>query len=196
LERGDRVLPNTVGTATACRAALPDATATRAAQCRSALATPGIFRTDCESSELSELRGRVEAAYASRRKLDLASLTRSRHAAAGLVKLYLRELPKPLLSFELYPYFLAAGDGNGNVLIKLGQLADLLGKLPLSSFRSAALLLALLHDTSVLNPVLPAAELARLFAPLLLRSAYAWDRDLFARTNSGFTIHIIGYQGG
>jgi hypothetical protein len=79
-----------VGTATA----LPDATATRAAQCRSALATPGIFRTDCESSELSELRGRVEAAYASRRKLDLASLTRSRHAAAGLVKLYLRELPR------------------------------------------------------------------------------------------------------
>ena len=158
-----------MGTATACRAVLPDATATRAAQCRSALATPGIFRTDCESSELSELRGRVEAAYASRRKLDLASLTRSRHAAAGLVKLYLRELPKPLLSFELYPYFLAAGDGNGNVLIKLGQLADLLGKLPRSSFRSAALLLALLHDTSVLNPVLPAAELARLFAPLLLR---------------------------
>jgi hypothetical protein len=85
------------------------------------------------------------------------------------VKLYLRELPKPLLSFELYPYFLAAGDGNGNVLIKLGQLADLLGKLPRSSFQSAALLLALLHDTSVLNPVLPAAELARLFAPLLLR---------------------------
>jgi len=33
------------------------------------------------------------------------------------------------------------------------------------------------------------------FAPLLLRSAYAWDRGLFAATKSVFTIHNIGYQG-
>ncbi len=33
------------------------------------------------------------------------------------------------------------------------------------------------------------------FAPLLLRSAYAWDRSLFAATKSVFTIHNIGYQG-
>jgi starch synthase len=34
------------------------------------------------------------------------------------------------------------------------------------------------------------------FAPLLLRSAYAWDRQIFGRTRSVFTIHNIGYQGG
>jgi starch synthase len=33
------------------------------------------------------------------------------------------------------------------------------------------------------------------FAPLLLRTAYAWDRDVFGRTRSVFTIHNIGYQG-
>ena len=33
------------------------------------------------------------------------------------------------------------------------------------------------------------------FAPLLLRSAYAWDRGLFGTTKSVFTIHNIGYQG-
>jgi starch synthase len=33
------------------------------------------------------------------------------------------------------------------------------------------------------------------FAPLLLRSAYAWDRQIFGRTRSVFTIHNIGYQG-
>ena len=33
------------------------------------------------------------------------------------------------------------------------------------------------------------------FAPLLLRSAYAWDRGLFGATKSVFTIHNIGYQG-
>jgi starch synthase len=33
------------------------------------------------------------------------------------------------------------------------------------------------------------------FVPLLLRSAYAWDRGLFGDTKSVFTIHNIGYQG-
>jgi starch synthase len=33
------------------------------------------------------------------------------------------------------------------------------------------------------------------FAPLLLRTAYAWDRDRFGATKSVFTIHNIGYQG-
>ncbi len=33
------------------------------------------------------------------------------------------------------------------------------------------------------------------FAPLLLRTAYAWDRDRFGATRSVFTIHNIGYQG-
>jgi starch synthase len=33
------------------------------------------------------------------------------------------------------------------------------------------------------------------FAPVLLHTAYAWDRNLFGRTRSVFTIHNIGYQG-
>src|SRR5512141_1579864 len=33
------------------------------------------------------------------------------------------------------------------------------------------------------------------FAPLLLRTAYAWDRGIFGHTRSVFTIHNIGYQG-
>jgi starch synthase len=32
-------------------------------------------------------------------------------------------------------------------------------------------------------------------APLLLRSTYAWDTQIFGRTRSVFTIHNIGYQG-
>jgi len=33
------------------------------------------------------------------------------------------------------------------------------------------------------------------FAPLLLRTAYAWDTAIFGSTRSVFTIHNIGYQG-
>ena len=36
------------------------------------LATPGLFRQDVEAGELAALRGRVEAAYASRKRLELA----------------------------------------------------------------------------------------------------------------------------
>jgi starch synthase len=43
--------------------------------------------------------------------------------------------------------------------------------------------------------VLHANDWHTAFAPLLLRSAYAWDRGVFAATRSVFTIHNIGYQG-
>jgi starch synthase len=43
--------------------------------------------------------------------------------------------------------------------------------------------------------VLHANDWHTAFAPLLLRSAYAWDRGLFGATKSVFTIHNIGYQG-
>ena len=102
---------------------------------RTALATPGLFRQEVEVQELNALRTRVEAAYADRRRLELGTLTRNWHAAAGLLKLYLRELPKPLLTFELYPLFVACGASEGNQMLKLGQLADLLGRLPAASLR-------------------------------------------------------------
>src|SRR5512139_4235541 len=43
--------------------------------------------------------------------------------------------------------------------------------------------------------VLHANDWHTAFAPLLLRTAYAWDRERFADTKSVFTIHNIGYQG-
>ena len=58
----------------------------------------------------------MEESYAYRRRLDLATMTRNWHAAAGLLKLYLRELNPPLLSFELYPFFLAVGGSADAVL--------------------------------------------------------------------------------
>jgi hypothetical protein len=30
------------------------------------------------------------------------------HAVAGLLKLYFRDLPEPLMTFELYPWFIAS----------------------------------------------------------------------------------------
>ena len=45
-------------------------------------------------------------------------------------------------------------------------------------------------------PLLPLSSGSPLpLAPLLLRTAYAWDRQVFGETRSVFTIHNIGYQG-
>ena len=73
-------------------------------------------------AEVQALRGRVEAAYADRRRLELSQLTRNWHAAASLLKVYLRELVPPLLSFDLYPYFLACGGSEGTAMAKLAQV--------------------------------------------------------------------------
>ena len=113
---------------------------------RKGLATPGLFRQEAEPQEIAALRARVEAAYADRRRLDLNTLTRNWHAVAGLLMLFLRELPKTLLSFDLYPYFIACGASDGNQMIKLGQLADLLGHLPASTLRRCARTLIPCHN--------------------------------------------------
>jgi len=50
------------------------------------------------------------------------------HVAAGLLKLYLRELPEPLLTFDLYDRFIAAhqGDYLRRYIIKLVYILILL----------------------------------------------------------------------
>ena len=118
---------------------------------RTALSTPGLFRQDVEQREVAELRTKVEATYAQRTSLVLGALTHNPHAAAALLLMYLRELPAPLTTFELYPYFLACGGSEGSAIMKLQQLADLLGRLPTASLRCLSLVLTLLHDTTVQN---------------------------------------------
>ena len=102
---------------------------------RTSLGAPGLFRQDVELKELETLKRYVETAYADRRQLDFRGATSSSViAAACVLKVYLKSLPAPLLTTELYPYFLSCGDPGGNDMLKLGQLADLLARLPPGNF--------------------------------------------------------------
>ena len=105
----------------------------------SALATPGLFRQQVEPEELAELRKNVEAAYTDRRRLEYGTLTRNAHAVAALMKAYLKELPRPLLSTELYPYFLAARNPPATDEQAVAVLKDLLSRLPQSFYRRCVL---------------------------------------------------------
>mmetsp|Transcript_46735 Transcript_46735/g.77361 ORF Transcript_46735/g.77361 Transcript_46735/m.77361 type:complete len:610 (+) Transcript_46735:86-1915(+) len=135
-----------------------------------ALATPGIFRQNVEATELSNLKQRVEAAYSDRRRLDFANLNTNAHAVGALLKQYLKELPRPLLSSELYPYFLAARDNNASNEQALTVLRDLLSRLPPAFHRSTRCVLQLLREVAYNNSVMNVRELSKLFAPLMLRS--------------------------
>ncbi len=67
----------------------------------------GIFRVTGTQTEIEEFKDEFDTTG----KCDL-SRCRDVHAVAGLLKLYLRELPEPLLTFDRYPDFIKSSKGN------------------------------------------------------------------------------------
>ena len=60
------------------------------------LALPGLFRISGDSREIAELKVKWDVGEA----VDLCAY--SPHSVSGLLKMWLRELPEPLLTYELY----------------------------------------------------------------------------------------------
>lgn len=77
---------------------------------RKALTEEGIFRVSGSQSEVLALKKQYdyESKDGSYLKLEEADV----HAVAGLLKQYLRELPEPLLTYELYPVLLGMARKN------------------------------------------------------------------------------------
>jgi hypothetical protein len=64
--------------------------------------TEGLFRISGSVSEVKALK----AAYLRGERVDLDKVTDT-HAVAGVLKLFFREARDPLLTYELYPCWLA-----------------------------------------------------------------------------------------
>lgn len=73
----------------------------------------GIFRISGNSREVNDLKARIENGH------DVVLSDYSPHAVACLLKMWLRELPEPLLTFELYDEFNET-TGKYNKIIKGG----------------------------------------------------------------------------
>jgi cobalamin biosynthesis Mg chelatase CobN len=65
------------------------------------LCIEGLFRLSGSASRIQDLKNTVDAGH----PVNLAGVT-DVHEVAGLLKLYLRELPDPICTFALYPKFL------------------------------------------------------------------------------------------
>jgi hypothetical protein len=68
-----------------------------------AIYTDGLFRMTVKADALSDLKARIDAGE----DVDFSAFP-DHHLLAGLLKTYLRELPEPLFTYDLYPQLIAA----------------------------------------------------------------------------------------
>ncbi|XP_077549411.1 rho GTPase-activating protein 45-like [Haemaphysalis longicornis] len=111
------------------------------------------------------------------------------HVVANVLKLYLRQLPEPLLTYRLYPHFIAlakehpGGGGGGGTqhseeeeeeeAVVVAALRSLVAQLPALHARTLAALLRHLAKVAAHSHLnqMPAGNLAIVFGPTLLRTS-------------------------
>lgn len=137
-----------------------------------AIEVEGLFRIPADPSEVALIKKACDAGEAS--KVLVASAGEARvHGAGGAVKEYLRTLPEPLLTWELYAAFIdaAALSDAASGAQRRSSVAGLLERLPAPNRALAQVLflyLARLADHAHRNHM-NSTNLAMIFGPLLLR---------------------------
>eukprot|EP01103_Thecamoeba_quadrilineata_P008670 TRINITY_DN18400_c0_g1_i1.p1 TRINITY_DN18400_c0_g1~~TRINITY_DN18400_c0_g1_i1.p1 ORF type:complete len:391 (-),score=56.03 TRINITY_DN18400_c0_g1_i1:123-1295(-) len=129
------------------------------------LETEGLFRQPGNMADVAD----IKKMYDKWKKVDLTKY-KEPHTVASLLKLYLRELPEPLLTFEMYNSYLRVfqGSTNKNHLITLKLLIDLL---PGPNRELAASLFEFLHRVDAKSNwnKMSSTNLAMIFGPSLIR---------------------------
>ncbi|KAJ5077633.1 rho/rac/cdc gtpase-activating protein [Anaeramoeba ignava] len=126
----------------------------------------GIFRISGSSIQIQELKRKYDNGKTP--NLDKVS---SPHIVSGLLKLFLRELPEPLLSFELYDVFVAVHSIN-DAQQRLDRIKKVLHEmLPIGRQALLKYLMNFLYNVSqrVEANKMSAANLAIVFGPNILR---------------------------
>uniref|UniRef100_A0A8C7CSF8 Unconventional myosin-IXAa-like n=1 Tax=Oncorhynchus kisutch TaxID=8019 RepID=A0A8C7CSF8_ONCKI len=148
------------------------------------LYTEGIFRKSGSTNKIKELRQGLDTDVSSM-NLDDYNI----HVIAGVLKQWLRDLPNPLMTFELYEEFLRAmGKNQKEVIRGVYSVIDLLSRTHLSTLERLIFHLvriALQEDTNRMS----ANALAIVFAPCILRCPDTIDplqsvQDIGKTTNS------------
>lgn len=130
--------------------------------------TEGIFRIPGKSSKIQEIKEIINSG----KPLNINDETYNVHVIAGILRLFLRELPEPLLTFELYEPLVAL-----SVLLKespeksVTELKSRLIKLPRGNFVVLKYLTGFLQRVCVhtSNNKMTPSSLSVIFGPNLLR---------------------------
>ncbi|XP_035001149.1 SH3 domain-binding protein 1 [Hippoglossus stenolepis] len=142
---------------------------------RTGMGEEGLFRLAAAASVVKRLKTCLDQG-----NVDHSEFTIDPHAVAGALKCYLRELPEPLLTFELYnDWFKAAGEKD--LTEKLEQFKVLLKKLPPDNYNNLRYLvqfLSLLSEQEAVNKMTP-RNIAIVLGPNLLWPRAEGEAALF-----------------
>ncbi|CAJ1080622.1 SH3 domain-binding protein 1 isoform X2 [Xyrichtys novacula] len=131
---------------------------------RTGMREEGLFRLAAAASVVKRLKNCLD-----QENVDHSEFSMDPHAVAGALKCYLRELPEPLMTFELYnDWFKAAGEKDPTE--KLEQFKVLLKKLPPENYNNLRYLvqfLSLLSEQQAVNKMTP-SNIAIVLGPNLL----------------------------
>ncbi|KAI2658515.1 SH3 domain-binding protein 1 [Labeo rohita] len=131
---------------------------------RTGLREEGLFRLAAAASVVKKLKSCLDSGT-----VDQNEFSYDPHAVAGALKCYLRELPEPLMTFELYnDWFKAAAEKETDE--KLKQLRAALQKLPTENYNNLRYLvqfLSHLSEQQAVNKMTP-SNIAIVLGPNLL----------------------------
>eukprot|EP00727_Mastigamoeba_balamuthi_P009065 m51a1_g4781 hypothetical protein (758) ;mRNA; r:51215-54360 len=125
----------------------------------------GLFRIGGQVNTIADLRSQYDRGM----EPNLAQ-QQIPHNVAGLLKLYLREMPQPLFTFKLYQNFLRTSKTTDKAQ-RLVEIKKLVGQLPATNYATSRAVVGLLHrvaSCSSQNSMTP-ANLATVFATNILR---------------------------
>lgn len=129
-----------------------------------AMREEGLFRLAAAASVVKKLKNSLNGGM-----VDHTDFKTEPHAVAGVLKCFLRELPEPLMTFELYnDWFKAAGEKE--LKDKLELFREALKKLPLENYNNLRYLvqfLSLLSEHQAVNRMTP-SNIAIVLGPNLL----------------------------
>ncbi|XP_018594021.2 SH3 domain-binding protein 1-like [Scleropages formosus] len=124
----------------------------------------GLFRLAAAASVVKRLKSSLDSG-----SVDHSEFSTDPHAVAGALKSYLRELPEPIMTFDLYnDWFKAAGEKE--LSDRLKRLKEVLGKLPVENYNNLRYLiqfLAHLSEQQAVNKMTP-SNIAIVLGPNLL----------------------------
>ncbi|KAM9837372.1 SH3 domain-binding protein 1 isoform 2-T2 [Aulostomus maculatus] len=131
---------------------------------RTGMREEGLFRLTAAASVVKRLKTCLDQGL-----LNHSEFNMDPHAVAGALKCYLRELPEPLMTFELYnDWFKAAGEKGLDERLEMFRI--LLKKLPPENYNNLRYLvqfLSLLSEQQAVNKMTP-SNIAIVLGPNLL----------------------------
>ncbi|XP_051995029.1 rho GTPase-activating protein 17-like isoform X3 [Xyrauchen texanus] len=147
----------------------------------------GLFRIAAGSSKLKKLKAALDCSTS-----QLEEFYSDPHAVAGALKSYLRELPEPLMSYQLYEEWIQASNISDpdKRLQALWVVCDMMPKANKTNFRYLVKFLAKLAQESDINKM-TACNIAIVLGPNLLWAKAEGSLAEMAATTSVHVVSIL-----